>query len=273
MILRDHSKNKIIEAMENNGLGWVLLPPPNSPKYEINIMDDMIRFSTGLNHPWGNWIVNIRFNTQNVKSRITENMKFYHEKELAMMWWISPSSTPDNLLSLLENAGLQVPKEGALGMACDLRGLTRNHLEEVLNKLQIKVTKITSENALELWGKVFQEGYSVSERIAEMFLNLIKSIENSYLDNYIAIFQEQPVAIASVLYYGGIAGIFNIATLPDYRGQGIGTAITLVPLMDAKKKDYEIAWLESSEMGVNLYKRIGFQEYCKFFRCIYTPEG
>ncbi|MFX0182026.1 MAG: GNAT family N-acetyltransferase [Candidatus Hodarchaeota archaeon] len=119
---------------------------------------------------------------------------------------------------------------------------------------------------------MFQEGYSAPETIAEMFLNLVKLVESSYLENYIAIFQEQPVAIASVFYYGGIAGIFNIATLPGYRRQGIGTAITLAPLMAAKKKDYEIAWLESSEMGVNLYKRIGFQEFCRFFRCIYTPN-
>ncbi|MFX0182027.1 MAG: hypothetical protein ACFE95_03000 [Candidatus Hodarchaeota archaeon] len=134
MILRDHSRNKIIEAMENNGLGWVLLTPPNNLKYEINLMDDMIRYTTGLNHPWGNWILNVRFNTQYVESRITENMNFYREKELAMMWWIYPSSTPKNLLSILENAGLQVPKEGAPGMACDLRDLTGDHLKEALNK-------------------------------------------------------------------------------------------------------------------------------------------
>ena len=273
MILRDHSKNKIIEAIENNPLGFFLLTPPKHPRYEINVMDDMISFTTGLNHPLGNWILNIRFNGQNVESRITENMKFYREKELSMNWWVTPSSTPENLLSLLENAGLQVPKEGAPGMACDLRDLTEDHLEKALNKFQIKVTKVTSDNNLKLWGKVFQEGFSLPDTITEMFLNLFKLLESSYLDNYIAIFQEQPVAIASVLYYGGIAGTFNVATLPGYRGQGIGTTITLVPLIDAKKNGYEIAWLESSEMGVNLYKRIGFQEYCRIFRCIYTPEG
>jgi ribosomal protein S18 acetylase RimI-like enzyme len=119
---------------------------------------------------------------------------------------------------------------------------------------------------------VFQEGYSFSETITEKFLNLFKLFDSSLLVNYLAIFNEDPVAISSVLYYRGIAGIFNVATIPDYRGKGIGTAITLAPLMDAKKKGYEIAWLESSEMGKNLYKRIGFQEYCRFFRCIYSPE-
>lgn len=272
MILRDHSKNRIIEAMENNALGFALLTPPSNPRYEINVMDDMIRFTTGLNHPMGNWILNIRFNAQNAERRITENMKFYREKELAMLWWIFPSSTPENLLSLLENADLQFSKEGMPGMACDLRDITENHLEKALKRSQIKLMKVTTDNNLKLWGKVFQEGFSLPKTITEMFLDLFKLFGSPFLDNYLAIFQEQPVAIASVLYYGGIAGIFNVATLPDYRGKGIGTAITLAPLLDAKKNGYEIAWLESSEMGINLYKRIGFQEYCRLFRCIYTPD-
>lgn len=75
-----------------------------------------------------------------------------------------------------------------------------------------------------------------------------------------------------MVYHGGIAGIYNVATKPDYRGKGIGTAVTLAPLMAAKKKGYEIAWLESSEMAEKLYKRIGFREYCRFFRCFYSPD-
>ena len=76
MILRDHSKNTIIEAIENNPLGFFLLTPPKHPRYEIDVMDDMIRFTTGLNHPLGNWILNIRFNAQNVESRIKENNRY-----------------------------------------------------------------------------------------------------------------------------------------------------------------------------------------------------
>lgn len=259
--------------METNGLGFAFLTPRINSIYEIIIKDDMIRFTSGLNHPLGNWIMKVRFNAQNVENRITEAMKFFREKELAVMWWITPSSTPENLLCFLENDGLQVTKKGTPRMAYDLRDLTDIQLEKAVNRSQIKVTKVASDHSLKLWGKVFQEGFSLPETITEMFQNMAKLYESSYLDNYIAIFKEQPVAISSVLYYGGIVGINSIVTLPDFRGLGIGTAITLAPLLDAKKNGYEIAWLESSEIGLNIYKRIGFQEYCKMYRCFYTPEG
>ncbi|MHA2231526.1 MAG: GNAT family N-acetyltransferase [Candidatus Hodarchaeales archaeon] len=198
-------------------------------------------------------------------------MEFYHEKQLPMMWMITPNSTPANILTLLKNAGLQIPKEGSPGMAYDLRDLMKEHWEEALGRSKIQITKVESESSLKLWGKVFQEGYELSETLTETFLNLFKFL-SPYLVNYLASLNEKPVAIASVLYHSGIAGIFNVATIPDYRGKGIGTAVTLAPLMTAKKKGYEIAWLESSEMAEKLYKRIGFQECCRFFRCIYSPD-
>ena len=273
MIFRDHSKNKIIEAIENNASGFFLLAPPNDPMFEINEMNDMIQFTSEINHPMGNWILKVRFNAKTAEERIAEIMKFYHERKLAMMWWITPSSTPKNILGLLGNAGLQISKRA--GMACDLRDLTQAHLERALKRIEakIEVMKVTTSNNLKLWGRVFQEGFSLPNAILEMFLHLFGSYEKNYMNNYIAKIQEQPVAIASVLYYGGIAGIYNIATLPSYRRLGIGTAITLAPLLDAKKKGYEIACLESSEMGQNLYTRIGFKEYCKIFRCFFTFEG
>ena len=81
MILKDHTKKKIIEAMENNGAGFTSLIPSNDPRYKTKVIEDMIGFTTGINHVWGNWIVKVRFNAQNAERRITETMKFYQEKE------------------------------------------------------------------------------------------------------------------------------------------------------------------------------------------------
>ncbi|MFQ5976762.1 MAG: GNAT family N-acetyltransferase [Candidatus Heimdallarchaeota archaeon] len=271
MILRDHSKDKIIQAMEDNLDAFTSLLPLNNPNYVIDDFGDMVRVTTGLPHPIVNWITSVRFNDQNAERRIAENMQFYHEKKLPMMWGITPSSTPSNILTLLENAGLQIPKEGSPGMAYDLRDLTDDHWEEALARAKVQVTEVESESSLKLWGEVFQEGYGISETITEKFLILFELL-SSVLVNYLATLNEKPVAIASVAYHGGVAGIFNVATKPAFRGKGIGTTVTLAPLMAAKKKGYEIAWLESSEMAEKLYKRIGFGEYCRLFRCFYSPD-
>jgi predicted acetyltransferase len=69
-----------------------------------------------------------------------------------------------------------------------------------------------------------------------------------------------------------MAGIYNVATLPELRKQGIGTALTVAPLLDARAWGYQIGTLQSTQMGLHLYRRLGFQEYCTFNAYFWSGE-
>jgi GNAT superfamily N-acetyltransferase len=52
-----------------------------------------------------------------------------------------------------------------------------------------------------------------------------------------------------------------VATVPAARRRGIGIATVGAALNLAREKGYRVAVLFSSEMGVKMYQKLGFQRY------------
>jgi GNAT superfamily N-acetyltransferase len=72
----------------------------------------------------------------------------------------------------------------------------------------------------------------------------------------------QPVAASRLYCAGGVAGIWHVATLPEARGRGYGTAMTLVTAHAGLSLGYRMGVLLASPAGYGIYHRLGFQEYC-----------
>lgn len=69
-----------------------------------------------------------------------------------------------------------------------------------------------------------------------------------------------------------MAGVQFVATLPEARGQGLGGAMSLAPLLEARQVGYRIGILQSSEMGFPVYRRLGFQQVCQLEHYYWTSE-
>ena len=72
----------------------------------------------------------------------------------------------------------------------------------------------------------------------------------------------QPVATSRLFCAGGVAGIYHVATVPQARGQGFGTAMTLAAAHAGRGLGYRVGVLYASPVGYGVYRRLGFQEYC-----------
>ncbi|MGH2606372.1 MAG: GNAT family N-acetyltransferase, partial [Anaerolineales bacterium] len=77
--------------------------------------------------------------------------------------------------------------------------------------------------------------------------------------HYLAMLNGRAVSWASVFYATGVAGIYAVGTAAEARRQGIGSAVTLRALLDARERGYRVGMLQSSEMGYNVYRRLGFE--------------
>ncbi|MDN4599004.1 GNAT family N-acetyltransferase [Leifsonia virtsii] len=84
--------------------------------------------------------------------------------------------------------------------------------------------------------------------------------EGSALRFYVAEVEGEPVATGLGLFLQDHVGIFNVATPPERRRKGYGSAVTARIVEDALGNGAAGAWLQSSPEGHPVYRRLGFAD-------------
>jgi ribosomal protein S18 acetylase RimI-like enzyme len=151
-------------------------------------------------------------------------------------------------------------------MAVDL--LELNEDIEIASDLVIE--HVGNVDVLQQMIQAFSLGYEIPGSVGELIFDMLSDLGFEMpLRQYVGYLRGKPVACSSLFFSAGVAGIYLVATVPEARGQGIGSALTLIPLLEARDMGYRIGVLGSSEMGLGVYQRLGFQEYFKFGHYIY----
>ena len=69
----------------------------------------------------------------------------------------------------------------------------------------------------------------------------------------------QPVTTSLSVTLGSCTAIFDVATVPGFRGRGYGTAVTARAVADGLAAGSAWCWLEASAAGLSAYRRVGFR--------------
>ncbi len=70
----------------------------------------------------------------------------------------------------------------------------------------------------------------------------------------------------------GLAGVYSVATRPDHRGRGFGTALTAAALAEAAQQGCDTAVLEPSPSGAPMYRRMGFEPLTTYLEAVISPH-
>lgn len=107
----------------------------------------------------------------------------------------------------------------------------------------------------------------------ELMNNLISpDLLNSPTHGYLGYVGGRPVTTSALIASDGVAGVYNVATVPEYRGRGIGEAMTWHAVRKGVEAGCVIGSLQASAMGQPVYARMGFRTIAPYESYILPPK-
>jgi GNAT superfamily N-acetyltransferase len=192
---------------------------------------------------------------------ISESIEWFklHNAPFAF-WWIDPRATPIDMGARLQAHGFAPWEENAPGMAADLSALNYDLMTHVPDDYTQE--RVTDERGLTDFKEAFVNGFEVPEWAGQAWIEATQAfgIERAPWRCYVGRLNGKPVASNMLFCGAGVASVFGVATLPEARGKGIGAAITLIAYDEARQMGYRHGVLFGTELGVPVYRRIGFRD-------------
>jgi ribosomal protein S18 acetylase RimI-like enzyme len=233
------------------------------PGCEIVESDNFACHHASLANPMFMGVWKTRLLPHEIEAGIDGAVAWFEERNApSFFWWTDSLTQPSDLTERLMRRGFDGNVEGDPGMALDLHGLT----EKTSLPKGFIITRATTGNSLEDWRDVFAAAFDMPLSGGQAWVDATVQAggANAPWRPYVGYFEGKPVA-TSILFNGaGVAGIYGVGTLPEWRHKGFGAAITLKSLLDARRQGYRFAVLFATRLGYPMYQRLGFREVaCK----------
>jgi len=255
-----NDRSSITESIENNLFDHIASICMLNRKAKYTRKSHWMELLTGIQHPLCNGIIDPKLD----KDRIDENIKeamYPFQKLIPMLWWIGPSARPADLSSILTDHGF-VESESVLGMATELTAIN-----ETATPKGLLINNAVTPEEVNDWKMVFATVFELPPDACAFFSEPFALMSKQMKDRFLLLtgyLDGKPVACATFFISAGVGGIYNVGTLREARGKGIGYAITSAGMSWIKNTGHNVAILHSSSMGFNVYKRLGFSHLCDF---------
>jgi GNAT superfamily N-acetyltransferase len=251
-ILTDLAPAALTRAIEEN-LFSLFRAIGSLPGGRLEETEQMLRYSTGLPSPMFNGVARTRMEA--VPGQALPQPFF---------WWTGPQSWPPDVDDRLESAGLQPAGRDWPGMAMPLAGID----EALAAPRGVAVEEARTEPELTQWGQGFCAAFNLPPWAADAWIVAARRLRFRDVPwrYWVARIDGEPAGVGLSHTGGGVIGLYGIGTLPAARRRGVGSALTLVPMLAARDDGVRAAILHASPDGARLYPRLGFREYCRISR-------
>ena len=213
---------------------------------------------TKVSHPLANLCGDARFSERESESMIEKVRQRYGD--LAFGWVTGPSTRPTDMPRRLEDAGLN--------HAESLAGMTLTDLATPIPAMgTVRIEETTMKDAL-VESEMMARAYGLPLDVMRVFNEILAaSADRIKQRGYFAYVpgNDKPVAWSFLAYIPDSATVLlgGAATLEEYRGQGLYTALVARRLADARADGRTAAVVQADRnTSAPICAKLGFREIC-----------
>ncbi len=225
--------------------------------------DGFARVTGPVPHPFFNFVHSFDTHacSDDLAGAVDRALAPFRVRKCPMMWIVFPALDPvsDRLMTCLAAAGLRLFADYR-GMAIDLAAVSAGWTPP--GDLSIK--RVADGDTMRAWVDVQARcDGGAHERIKEVrvqYASLRGFDRDDHQQTYLAWYQGKPVGCSILHLAAGVAGVYQVATLPETRHRGFGRAMTVHAMLEGKARGCDVGVLHATPAGKDLYRSIGFVE-------------
>jgi len=258
-ILSEHSGRKSVKSAIRANWEAYHYSLAQSPNVELSIGRYLTWLMTDLPDYFINLVVCNQLPSKGANELIENALAHFRSMKIGKLSWLAQEGVPSTAIyKTLLAYGLTFRKSFATEMAINLSSLP----DELRPYPGLRIVPVEDGCTLRQWIHVASVGFRISEKYEKVWYDFfVDAIFFPQFRTYLALLNGKPVGTSQLFLSEGVAGIYNVTCIPEVRGQGIGSAVTLAPLLEAREMGYRIGILQASEQGYNVYRRLGFQDF------------
>jgi GNAT superfamily N-acetyltransferase len=234
---------------------WLSTRTPDAKRFEGR---GVRAGSSGLGVPLLNLALGSHYpaetNQEFIETEIESVKTFYTYRGVPWSWWLGPNPQPADMPERLLRHGLRY----------NMRPTMVASLPPSLPKLPNHIEVFQAQNYTDLASAstIRRVAFGFPEGVGE---NYFEVMAQNWLDRqssrlYLARVKDgPPAAIGTLIMGAGLPGIYAMATLPNWRRHGLGTAILVSLLSEAIEMGHKLTVLTASQLGYPLYAKYGFR--------------
>ncbi|RUQ81530.1 GNAT family N-acetyltransferase [Legionella septentrionalis] len=199
-------------------------------------------------------------NTKILDKILIKGKQFYDQDNLSFEVIIPQKLCSPQIVGILNTLGYP-QKSKSVSMVINLDAFTIDKTASFDAEAVIKA----NDNKLNDWMMPLIGAFESTFDICSIYANVHKKAlkRNINLLHFSLYKQDKPIASITLSMNNNIARIDDVGTLPEFQGKGYATHLMRYVLSEVKRLGARHCFLESSDSGLGVYQKLGFEPLFK----------